>query len=447
MQIKFSDSLTGKKLDFIPIDKNNVRLYVCGPTVYDTPHIGNIRSAVVFDLWFRLFSKLFPKVTYARNITDIEDKIINKAKNEGISVDKVVEDATKIYHENLSYVNCLKPTFEPKVSQNLNEIFNLIDALLKKGFAYESQKNILFDIKKLENLKDFKYGQLSKKKIEDLIDGARIAVEDYKKNAGDFILWKPALKDEVGYESPFGYGRPGWHIECSAMSVSLLGSSFDIHGGGADLKFPHHENEIAQSICGYGGIYAKYWLHNGFLLVNGEKMSKSLGNFITVEDLKKQNISGNVIRFALLSNNYNKPLNWNDALISYWKEKIQYFARIVEDAKEEAEVNDEVINALCDNLNTPKAFERLNNLAKEYNTNKNKNTSLEIASTLKFLGFVFEKEDFNEDESYILSEINQRNLAKKNKNFPLADEIRNKLKQKGIVLEDLKDGTTKWYKQ
>jgi cysteinyl-tRNA synthetase len=442
--IKISDSLTGKKVEFSPLDKNNIRLYVCGPTVYDRAHIGNARSAVVFDLWFRLLQKSYKKVTFVRNITDIDDKIINRASEEGLSVEKIVKRATDWYHQDLAYLNCLKPTVEPAVSNHLEEIFAIIKLLLNKGFAYESEGNILFDTTK--TTEGFAYGDLSKKKIEDLIAGIRVEVEGYKKNAGDFILWKPFSKQEVGYNSPFGYGRPGWHTECSVMSVKYLGNSFDIHGGGADLKFPHHENEIVQSRCGFGGIYAKYWIHNGMVLVNDEKMSKSLGNFITVEDLRKQNISGNAIRLALLSTHYHKPLNYTENLIKQMGEKISYFNRIIQDyTGDGGEVTGEVLDALYNDLNTPKAIERLNNLAKQINSGE-KNLIPEFFATYSFLGFQKEQV-LEEDSAWIEELIFERAGAKKAKDFKRADEIRGALLKKGIILEDLANGKTKWNKK
>ncbi len=288
MTLLLHNSLSGQKEEFTPYDAKNVRMYVCGPTVYNRPHIGNARAVVVYDVLFRLLRKIYGEnhVTYVRNITDVDDKINAQAKENGEPIAQLTQRVTQWFHEDMAALGNLKPSKEPKATQHIKEIIELIEHIIKNGHAYEAEKHVLFDVNSVGQIGDYYYGKLSGKKLEDLIAGARVEVEKYKRNAGDFVLWKPSKEDEPGWDSPWGRGRPGWHIECSAMSTKYLGNDFDIHGGGADLKFPHHENEIAQSCCGNSlSSFSNYWIHNGFLTVNGEKMSKSLGNFITVHDL------------------------------------------------------------------------------------------------------------------------------------------------------------------
>lgn len=300
------NTLTNKEEEIIPLQSNKISMYACGPTVYDTPHIGNARSNIFYDLLFRIFRSIYSEVNYARNITDVDDKIIQRAHEENTTCEELSTRITKFFHEDLSKLNCLDPTHEPKATQYIPQIIKIIEQLVKNGFAYESNGEYLFEIEKYHQ-----YGQLSNKKIENLIAGSRIEIKGHKRSPNDFVLWKNVPTTEYGFETKLGYGRPGWHIECSAMSTSIFGENFDIHGGGIDLQFPHHENEIAQSCCANtGSYYAKYWVHNGFLKVNGEKMSKSLGNFITVRDaLKDSNPLS--LRLCLLSTHYRKPLDFN----------------------------------------------------------------------------------------------------------------------------------------
>lgn len=307
-QLFLHDSKMRSKVKFFPLSKNCVTMYVCGPTVYDSPHIGNIRSAVIYDLLYRLLRALHKNVKYVRNITDIDDKIIEEAKKKGINVTVLAREMEKRYQHDVRMVGCMNPTHEPRATEHLAEIIDMISELLRCGHAYESDKHILFDVRSYDD-----YGMLSTRKMEDMMHGVRIDLGTYKKSPQDFILWKPSGPEEVAYDSPWGRGRPGWHIECSAMSCKYLGESFDIHGGGADLMFPHHENEIAQSVCANkGSAFANIWVHNGFLTVNGEKMSKSLGNFYLVKDIVGEDFHGLALRYMYLAAHYRKPMDYND---------------------------------------------------------------------------------------------------------------------------------------
>ena len=461
MELSFYDSLSRKKVVFSPLNKDKVSLYVCGPTVYSYPHIGNARSAVIYDLLYRLLKLLYKDITYVRNITDVDDKIIAASQKEKKSIAEITEYYTNKFHLDMEYLNCLVPTYEPKVTEHMDDIINMIKALLDNESAYLSKGHIYFDIHKYD-----KYGILSGKKIEDLIDGVRINVSDNKKHAGDFVLWKPALIDEQGWDSPWGRGRPGWHIECSAMSKRYLGSNFDIHGGGADLKFPHHENEIAQSCCAEkGSNFAKYWMHNGFLTVDGEKMSKSLGNFITVNDLRISDISGASVRYALLSTHYAKPLNWNrqvldnathaintlkksifsnDDMLSHYKNRQEH----------ESIIHNSIIQYLCNDLNTHSTLQELYKLSQQIlhegktdiDAQNRYNTMIDIAM---FLGLIVEEDLKKVDIDKSLQEkieklLSQRKEAKNNKDFELADNIRNTLQDMGIQIKDTSDGNTIW---
>ena len=312
--LQISNSLTRKKDLFKPINEKKVSMYVCGPTVYSNPHVGNARSLIVFDLLFRVLINLYGKknIFYVRNITDVDDKIIEVSREKGVSIDKLTSEVTKIFHENTKDLNCLSPTIEPKATDHIKEMIDMISSLIEKKLAYISKDHVYFLISEFKN-----YGKLSNKKLDDLIAGSRVEISKLKKNSLDFILWKPALSGEPGWDSPWGRGRPGWHLECSVMSEKYLGKNFDIHGGGLDLLFPHHENEIAQSCSNNSSnILANYWIHNGFVTMKKEKMSKSLGNIETISDVLKR-YSGQVIRLALLSAHYKQPLEWNETLLEH----------------------------------------------------------------------------------------------------------------------------------
>jgi cysteinyl-tRNA synthetase len=308
--IFLTNNLTNKKEKFVPIDEQNIRMYVCGPTVYDDPHIGNARPIVVFDILYKIFKKNYSKVTYVRNITDVDDKIIKSSKENNISISELTNKVTESFGEDCRYLNCETPTHQPKATENIDLMIEMVSELIKKGFAYENNNHVYFEVKKFKD-----YGQLSNKKLEDLIAGSRIEVSDNKKNSEDFVLWKPSESDEPSWESPWGKGRPGWHLECSAMSKKFLGDEFDVHGGGIDLIFPHHENEIAQSRCANDTkVFANFWLHNAFITMSNEKMAKSQGNILKIKDFRNK-ISGQVLRLALMSAHYKQPLDWNDKLL------------------------------------------------------------------------------------------------------------------------------------
>ena len=318
MTIKIFNTLSGKKEIFDPIDKNNIRMYVCGPTVYDFAHIGNARPVIVFDVLFRLLRLYYGKnlVTYVRNITDIDDKIIKASNEKNISTTELTKQTTKNFHEDIKHLNVLKPSFEPKATETIKEMILMIEQLIKKELAYCAENHVLFNTKESKE-----YGKLSNRSKEDMLAGARVEVAPYKKNPYDFVLWKPSKDQEPGWESPWGFGRPGWHIECSAMVKKFLGISFDIHAGGADLIFPHHENEIAQSEGVHEKMFSKYWMHNGYLNIEGEKMSKSLGNIMTIRELLNE-YDGEVLRFAMLSSHYRQPINFSKDLLDSSKKQL-----------------------------------------------------------------------------------------------------------------------------
>ncbi|MBQ4875355.1 MAG: cysteine--tRNA ligase [Rickettsiaceae bacterium H1] len=436
--MKLYNTLQNTKADFVPLNDENVRLYVCGPTIYNFPHIGNARSVIVYDLLFRVLLHLYKKVTYVRNITDVDDKIISAADKEGKSIKEITDYYTDIFHKNMKSLACLNPTFEPKATNHINDIILFIEKLLKKKHAYIANGSVYFNISSYSP-----YGKLSGRKQSDLIAGNRIEIDDKKHNPGDFTLWKST--DKHGWNSPWGYGRPGWHIECSAMSILHLGNDFDIHGGGSDLQFPHHENEIAQSCSAYPeSKFANYWVHNGFVLVNGKKMSKSLGNVLTVQDLIKTGIEESAIRYSLLSTHYRKPLNWTKDLLRESTDVMNKFFAIVQDypdKKENLIPDREILNALCDDLNIAKAITIMHQYAGEIN-NGNKQLLPKLAWGLNFLGLSSNKKNY--DENYIEKLIDNRNTAKQNKDFAKADKIRKELAKIGIELLDGKEGKTTW---
>ncbi|GHM58766.1 MAG: cysteine--tRNA ligase [Candidatus Mesenet longicola] len=454
--ISLYNTLTNKKETFTPLDPSNIKMYVCGPTVYDWAHIGNARSAVVYDVLFRLLTHTYGNVTYVRNITDIDDKIIDSAKQKKRSIEDITSYYTAAFQQDMDDLNCIKPTFEPKVTQNITEIIDLIERLIKNGNAYVVDQNVYFSIESYP-----KYGQLSGRKTAELIHGSRIETSAHKKHPGDFILWKPAT--DVDFElqsfwsSPWGNGRPGWHIECSAMSYSYLGENFDMHGGGADLQFPHHENEIAQSCCAFpSSQFARYWIHNGFVTVDGEKMSKSLGNIVKVRDLLQNGVKGEVIRYTFLKTHYRKPLDWTDETLATSKEALDRFYGVLSNASEiegGVDIAKDITSALKNDLNTPEAISILHEMATEINkTHDNKEKAHLMATFLKsanFLGILTHswQEWFKVYDEEINKLVEQRTQAKKNGDFAAADTIRAELLKKNILLSDQKDGTTKWYRK
>jgi len=441
--LQLTNSLSRKKEIFKPINSKKISLYACGPTVYDNPHVGNARSLVVFDVLFRVLREIYgPNVNYVRNITDVDDKIIETSKKKNKDINEITKEITKVFHENCKSLNCLKPTVEPKATEHIKEMIEMSSSLITKGFAYENKGHVYFSINSFKN-----YGKLSNKNLEELKAGSRIEISDLKKNPMDFVLWKPSEDNDPGWDSPWGRGRPGWHLECSVMSEKYLGKSFDIHGGGLDLIFPHHENEIAQS-CSNNSTesFANYWVHNGFVTFNKEKMSKSLGNVITISDAVKQH-SGQVVRLALLSAHYSQPLDWNDELLQNQKSTIDKWYKLYEETKNENILD--ISETLLDDLNTPGFIAKIHEL---YNTasNGDKKSKSLFNNACKLIGlFNISKEEWENrkksnikvSEDYILKKIAERAKAKKEKKFAFADQIRKDLLDQGIVIEDQQDKT------
>lgn len=457
MQLQLFNTLTRKKELFTPQDAGNVRMYVCGPTVYDRAHIGNARSVVVYDVLFRLLKQIYgpEAVTYARNITDIDDRINNIAKARGITIRALADEVTGWFHSDMQVLGVLPSNpnkssglmVEPKATDYIKEMVIIIERLINNSHAYAAQGHVLFDVTSCPSSPEkdamgYYYGILSGRVQDDLEAGARVKVESYKKNPGDFVLWKPAdAEDDPSslFDSPWGKGRPGWHIECSAMSHTHLGDNFDIHGGGADLMFPHHENEIAQSRCAFpGSTHAKYWVHNGFLTVNGEKMSKSLGNFITVRDLLDKGVKGEVIRYALLKTKYREPLDWSDKLMDDAKKDLDgFYRKLGNTAHEPYTLTGDC--PLLDDLNLPAYFAELH-----------KSSPAQLKSMGALVGILQQnpeswfKGESQGDDAAIQAQIDARVAAKKAKNWKEADRIRDELKGQGILLEDRPDGSSDW---
>ncbi|MCC4307022.1 cysteine--tRNA ligase [Alcanivorax marinus] len=451
------NTLTGQKDVFQPLDPERVTLYVCGPTVYNYVHIGNARPVVVFDVLYRLLARLYPKVVYARNITDIDDKIINACAGTGESMEALTGRFTTAFREDMAALGALEPSITPLATDHIGDMIAMIETLITKGHAYQSQGHVLFAV---ESMPD--YGKLSGRNLEDMLAGARVEVADYKRHPGDFVLWKPSEADQPGWDSPWGRGRPGWHIECSAMIHRHLGDVIDIHGGGQDLIFPHHENEIAQGCCAHGTEYVRYWMHNGYINIDGEKMSKSLGNFRLVRDLL-QHYPGEVLRFALLSSHYRSPLNFSVELLEQARSSLDslYYAllgrgRIVR-ADPDYRLPDDhpVVTALLDDLNTAEAISALHAVAARLNKAEPddkpalKAELLAGAGLLGLLeadptGWFQNKQGGGEDEldsATIDALVEERNQAKKDRDFARADEIRDQLKNAGVQLEDTREGT------
>ena len=448
--------LTGHKDAFQPLDPQRVTLYVCGPTVYNYVHIGNARPVVVFDVLYRLLSRLYPKVVYARNITDIDDKIITACAETGEPMTALTERFTDAFREDMAALNTLQPDIVPKATDHIGEMTAMIETLIAKGHAYEADGHVLFAV---ESMPD--YGKLSGRNLEDMRAGARVEVADYKRHPGDFVLWKPSSDDQPGWESPWGRGRPGWHIECSAMIHKHLGDVIDIHGGGQDLIFPHHENEIAQGCCAHGTEYVRYWMHNGYINIDGEKMSKSLGNFRLVRDLLEK-FPGEVLRFALLSSHYRSPLNFSAELLEQAESSLDslYYALLGRGETVHADPDyrlpedHPVLTALLDDLNTSEAISALHAIAARLNKaalEEKPALKAELQAAAHLLGLLeadpsawFQDKkagDDGLDNATIDGLVAERTQAKKDKNFARADEIRDQLKDAGIQLEDTREGT------
>ena len=444
MDIFLTNNLSNKKEHFIPKEKNNVGMYVCGPTVYDDPHIGNARPLVIFDILFKLLKNEFNSVTYVRNITDIDDKIIKSSQEQKVSTKELTEKVTKSFFEDCEFLNCENPTHQPKATEHIDLMIEMINDLIKKGFAYENKKHVYFEVKKFSD-----YGKLSNKNLEDLVAGSRVEISENKKNSEDFVLWKPSNNDEPAWDSPWGKGRPGWHLECSAMSKKFLGNEFDIHGGGIDLIFPHHENEIAQSRCANDtNVFANYWVHNAFITLSNEKMAKSQGNILKIKDFRDKT-SGQIIRLALMSAHYRQPLDWNNKLLRDCESTLDKWYKVYSSNLKSVKVSDEILKPLYEDLNTPGYIANLHKLYEK--ASKGENIDLFI-SACKFIGLMNEtSEQWNEfkkkrvsiTESEIENMLSLRDKARENKNYKEADRIRDELLDKGVLIED-KDGKTLW---
>ena len=444
------NTLSGKKEILKPSDPQHVKIYACGPTVYNYAHIGNARMAVVFDTFVRTLRFIFPKVTYVSNVTDIDDKIIEAAVEQNVEISVITKKFTKIYNEDMAKLNVLAPDVQPKATEYIPEMIDLIKELIEKDFAYEKDGHVLFHVPTYEN-----YGKLSNRIKDEQIAGSRVDVADFKKDPADFVLWKPSTGVQPGWESPWGIGRPGWHTECSAMSEKTLGLPLDIHGGGRDLIFPHHENEIAQSCCSAAEnsnpeSYAKYWMHNGFVTIDGEKMSKSLGNIILVNELT-QKYHGEVIRLALLSTHYRQALDWNDNVIHQAKkllDKLYSLLNELNDVKESKEPDNDLIEILLDDLNTPGLMANINKLLKnaeslEEGDKPNLKSNLLLIG--KLMG-ILEDKSYNQISSEFKDKVDNliedRSNAKKKRDFELADKIRSELIDLGVEINDSPEGTT-----
>ncbi len=451
-QLRLYNTLTRQKEDFCPIDASHVRMYVCGPTVYDFAHIGNARPIIVFDVLYRLLRHLYGEthVTYVRNITDVDDKINARAAERGITIRELTEETARIFHEDVAALGCLKPDVEPRATEHIAEMIAIIEKLIASSHAYAADGHVLFSVPAMAD-----YGQLSRRPLDEMIAGARVDVASYKRDEMDFVLWKPSKESEPGWDSPWGRGRPGWHIECSAMSWKHLGETFDIHGGGIDLVFPHHENEIAQSRCAFGhSVMANVWMHNGFLQVEGEKMSKSLGNFVTIHELLASDQfggkawSGDVLRLAMLRTHYRQPIDWTARALDETQKTLENWSELVARHKISAAQpapHVSVIAALLDDLNTAAAFAALAELAKaarhDYSAAQN------LANTATWLGFdtqewfarAGESAGENLDPQFkaeIERLIAARLDARAQKNWAESDRIRDELLAKGVQLKD-----------
>jgi len=454
------NTLTRQKEPFVPLDEGNVRLYVCGPTVYDFAHLGNARPVVVFDILNRLLKRHYPRVTYVRNITDVDDKIMAKAKESHEPIDVITARTTQAFHEDMAALNALPPDIEPRCTQHIPQMIAMIETLVAKGHAYAVDGHVLFNVPSMAN-----YGELSRRSRDELVAGARVEVAPYKKDAADFVLWKPSTDDQVGWESPWGRGRPGWHIECSAMAEAHLGKTFDIHGGGLDLIFPHHENEIAQSRCAHDNApLAKYWMHNGFLTINSDKMSKSLKNFFTVRELLAV-APGEALRFALLSGHYRQPLDFSlealqkaKATLDKWYGALRHTASAPTSPPPPATNAPPSLieDALQDDLNTPLAIAHIHELVNELNRATTPTEQAPLRASVRAAGAALGLMQQDPEawfrwqpvtlsgpqDTEIEALITARLEARKNKNYAESDRIRDSLASQGIILEDGPHGTT-----
>lgn len=458
MEIKLFNTLNKTKQEFIPLNPDCVTMYVCGPTVYNYAHIGNARPAVVFDVLVRLLRQRYKKLIYARNITDVDDKINAAALEQGVEIEVITKKFADIYRQDMAALGVALPDIEPHATDHMREIINMVAHLIEQGYAYEAEQHVMFNVPAYSD-----YGQLSGRNRDDMIAGARVEVAPYKRDPADFVLWKPSNPDQPAWPSPWGMGRPGWHIECSAMIEKHLGRTIDIHGGGQDLIFPHHENEIAQSTCAHDGEhFCRYWIHNGFVNVNHEKMSKSIGNVLLVHDLLDQ-APGEAIRYALLSTHYRSPLDWTDELLTTAKNSLDRLYGALESLHNipASALDNKLIEAfetaLSDDLNTPLAMSELHALAKQANSSQVASEQAQLKAALlhcgKLIGLLqqppqqwFGRQDDSLDSDYINQLISQRNQARANKDFATADEIRDQLAALDIEILDSAEGT-RWRKK
>ena len=461
MTIRLYNTRTRKKEDFVPINETNVRMYVCGPTVYDRAHLGNARPVVVFDVLYRLLRHVYGAdyVTYVRNFTDVDDKINARAAESGREISQITEETTQWFLEDMGELGALEPDHMPRATQYIPQMVAMIEGLIEKGVAYPAEGHVLFRVRKYQD-----YGQLSGRSVDDMIAGARVETAPYKEDPMDFVLWKPSSGDQPGWNSPWGRGRPGWHIECSAMSYELLGESFDIHGGGADLMFPHHENEIAQSRCAHPeGDFARLWLHNEMVRVCGQKMAKSLGNFSTVRELLDRGVPGEVIRFVILSTHYRKPMDWTEEKAREAETTLRKWRNLIDGVTPSERIPTAVVEALADDLNTPAAIAELHALATEANAHrlaagaralglltdesadwgwKKKTIVAELETgRYSFEGHPITSHTSRDIERRIPELIAARLEARKAKNFARADAIRDGLIAAGVVVRDTPQGT------
>lgn len=459
MAIQLYNTLTREKQTFHPTDPERVTLYVCGPTVYNYAHIGNARPAVIFDLLRRVLELHYPQVVYARNITDVDDKINASAAEQGVPIETISARFTEIYLQDMAALGVREPTIGPRATDHISQMIGMIERLISSGHAYAAEGHVLFHVESFEQ-----YGALSRRDMREMVAGARIEVAPYKKHPGDFVLWKPSDDTQPGWESPWGWGRPGWHLECSAMAETHLGNTIDIHGGGQDLVFPHHENEIAQSVCSHGGQpFARFWLHNGFVTMDKRKMSKSLGNTLLVHELLKQ-WPGEVLRYLLLTAHYHQPLDWSNQELDRARRTLDRLYGVVRTAsdtfgpfKAASSPSEPFLEALRDDLNTPVALAEFNRLARELANATTQTTAQAVASDLlanaKLIGLLQQSAEdwFSGDVTDLQSQqienlIEQRNAARIARNWSEADRIRDELTAMGILLED-GDGTTRWRRQ
>ena len=446
--IYLTNNLNNIKEKFTPIDKKKIGMYVCGPTVYDNPHIGNARPLVIFDILFKVLKSKYGNeaINYVRNITDVDDKIIKSSKEKNILISELTSNIIKAFNDDCNYLNLDQPSHQPKATDHIDLMIEMISSLIIKNFAYEKNNHVYFEVNKFDD-----YGKLSNKRLEDLIAGSRVEISENKKNVEDFVLWKPSLESEPFWESPWGKGRPGWHLECSAMSKKYLGDVFDIHGGGIDLLFPHHENEIAQSRCANNTkSFANFWIHNAFITMSNEKMAKSTGNILKIKDFK-ENIDGQVLKLALMSAHYKQPLDWNEKLINDCQNTIDKWYEVYLSIDKDITLDENILSPLYDDLNTPGYITKLHQLYDKA-VKGNDNNKAVFVLACNFVGIlnkskeewiIAKKNKLSISEVDILKKIDLRNKARKDKDYKEADMIRDELLDKGVLIED-KGGKTIW---